>query len=200
MLKKYPKTGELVIPGEKLSPLEVFMPGENVYVEDGFIYAAKIGNVLQDLKKRKVWVYSRTDKPALLKPGEIVLGQVTQIKDKSLTVKIFAKLKPKKTLFKTPFTGEIYIANAKREFLETMSQAFTVGDIIKCKVSKVTGYLIALDTKDPDLGIVYSRCTKCYIPLKAVTIKRKQILQCPKCKIIYPNKKVARDYGKIILH
>ncbi len=196
---EYPETGEFVIPGEKLSLIEAYMPGKNSYVEDGYIYAEKIGNVLKDVKKRQIWVYPRVEKPILINVGDILLGQIVQIKEKSATVKLFYKIKPRKALFKTPYTGEIYIANAKRQYLTNLFETFTVGDIVKCMVTKKTSYMTALSTQAPNLGVVYSTCTNCHAELRLKTVRRGRILYCPKCGKEYIGKKVADDYGRIII-
>ncbi len=198
-MSKYPKIGELVVPGQKISSIEAFSPGKNAYRENGYVYSATVGNVLKDMKKRVIWVYPRKENPNLTATGDIVIGQVVDIKEKTARVKIIGKIKPKRVLFKNTFTGEIYIANTSKEYVESMIQIFGVGDMIKCKVVGSTSYGLILETKGENLGVVYSKCTNCGASLKLKVKGKEKILYCYGCHKTFRGKKIASDYGRTVL-
>ena len=77
----------IVMPGEKLGIIEQYLPGEGTYDDNGEIKSSVLGNVKINQKKKVISVVSDA-KPALLKVGDIVYGQITDIKPQRANVKI----------------------------------------------------------------------------------------------------------------
>ena len=76
------KNEKIVMPGDKLRIIEQYLPGEGTYDDDGDIKSAVLGNVKINQKRKVISVVSDA-KPALLKVGDIVYGQITDIKFKT---------------------------------------------------------------------------------------------------------------------
>jgi exosome complex component CSL4 len=77
---------------------------------------------------------------------------------------------------KTDFTGIIHISQTRREYLESMYDAFRIGDLIRARVLNNTNPF-QLTTKEPSLGVVVAFCTRCGSILK----KSDDRLVCPIC-------------------
>mgnify|MGYP000536504458 CR=1 FL=1 len=187
------KTGDFVVPGDKLGVIEEFSPGRNVYEEGGVIYAAVPGVVLKNLADRVISVYPFVEKPVLPCRNDEVVGVVTEIKGKVVFLKLVAKVKPQKTVFGRPFLGAIYIANIMRGFVKDISKLFKPGDLVKAKVVSANKFPIQLTTVGPNYGVVFARCPRCRLPLDL----SKEGLVCHNCGLVDRERKVARDYRRI---
>ena len=78
---------KIVMPGDKLGIVEQYLPGEGTYDDGGDIKSAVLGNVKINQKMKVISVVSDA-KPALLKVGDIVYGQITDLKPQRANVKI----------------------------------------------------------------------------------------------------------------
>ena len=132
------------MPGEKLGIIEQYLPGEGTYDDNGEIKSSVLGNVKINQKKKVISVVSDA-KPALLKVGDIVYGQITDIKPQRANVKIEC-IKDNARPLALPYMGAIHISQAKKDYLEKLSDAFRIGDIIQAKVVKITGDNVDLGT------------------------------------------------------
>ena len=95
---------QIVMPGDKLGIIEQYLPGEGTYDDDGDIKSAVLGNVKINQKMKVISVVSDA-KPALLKVGDVIYGQITDIKPQRANVKIecmknYPMLLESETLFK----------------------------------------------------------------------------------------------------
>ena len=150
---------QIVMPGDKLGIIEQYLPGEGTYDDNGEIKSSVLGNVKINQKMKVISVISDA-KPALLKKGDIVYGQITDIKPQRANVKIEC-MKDNGRPLALPYMGAIHISQAKEDYLEKLSDAFRIGDIIQGKVVKITGDNVDLSTKDIDCGVLKAMCTRC---------------------------------------
>ena len=183
------KTGNAVLPGDKLGVIEEFVPGSGTYQEDGVIYAAAAGTILIDTKEKKIAV-SPYAKPILPKKGDIILGSIDAVEGKKAYVTI--AMIGEKTL-PYPFSGIIFIRQATGRFLDTIYEAFAPGDIVKAVIIDDEDNMYRLSTADEDLGVIRAFCSKC----GGNVVREKRRLRCVSCGSIQ-QRKVARDYRMTI--
>ena len=178
---------KIVMPGDKLGIIEQYLPGEGTYDDNGEIKSSVLGNVKINQKKKIISVVSDA-KPALLKVGDIVYGQITDIKPQRANVNIEC-IKDNARPLALPYMGAIHISQAKKDYLEKLSDAFRIGDIIQAKVVKITGDNVDLGTVDDDCGVLKAMCTRCRDFMH--TTQKENELQCNTC-----NKKERRKVSK----
>ena len=178
---------QIVMPGDKLGIIEQYLPGEGTYDDNGEIKSSVLGNVKINQKMKVISVESDA-KPALLKVGDVVYGQITDIKPQRANVKIDC-IKDNARPLALPYMGAIHISQAKKDYLEKLSDAFRIGDIVQAKVVKITGDNVDLGTVDDDCGVLKAMCTRCRDYMH--TTKKRNELQCNTC-----NKKEKRKISK----
>ena len=199
---------KIVMPGDKLGIIEQYLPGEGTYDDNGDIKSAVLGNVKINQKMKVISVVSDAKvlgnvkinqkmkvisvvsdaKPALLKVGDTVYGQITDIKPQRANVKIEC-MKDNGRPLALPYMGAIHISQAKKDYLEKLSDAFRIGDIVQAKVVKITGDNVDLGTVDEDCGVLKAMCTRCRDFMH--TTQKDNELQCNTC-----NKKERRKVSK----
>lgn len=178
---------QIVMPGDKLGIIEQYLPGEGTYDDNGEIKSSVLGNVKINQKMKVISVESDA-KPALLKVGDTVYGQITDIKPQRANVKIDC-IKDNARPLALPYMGAIHISQAKKDYLEKLSDAFRIGDIVQAKVVKITGDNVDLGTVDDECGVLKAMCTRCRDYMH--TTKKQNELQCNTC-----NKKEKRKISK----
>ena len=156
------------------------------YVEEGTIFSAKAGIAVMDVMEKTVSVKSEENKPNIPRVGSIVIGEVTTIQERSLSIKIF-KLEGKPV--SSAFTGLLHISNVSKNYVKDMFEAFNYGDVIRAQVISTTNARFHLSTEGSDLGVIYSFCTVCGKPM----VVRRGSLHCQHCKF-NENRKLASDY------
>lgn len=172
------KSGDLVMPGDYLGIVEQYLPGEGTYDDDGNIKSSILGNANLDLKNRIVSVSPLTGTPILLKPGDEVYGQIADLRSQRAIVDIISKVDENRELA-LPYSASIHISQVENEYLDSLSDAFRIGDIIKCKVSRITGDNVDLNTEDESDGVIKAMCIRCRSYLRPTN--RRNELICEKC-------------------
>ena len=185
---------KIVMPGDKLGIIEQYLPGEGTYDDNGDIKSAVLGNVKINQKMKVISVVSDA-KPALLKVGDVVYGQITDIKPQRANVKIDC-MKDNGRPLALPYMGAIHISQAKKDYLEKLSDAFRIGDIIQAKVVKITGDNVDLGTVDDDCGVLKAMCTRCRDYMH--TTQKENELQCNTCNK-KERRKVSKNYVNALL-
>jgi exosome complex component CSL4 len=182
------KSGQLVVPGDRLGVIEEFMPGPGTYVENGTIYSLATGRALVDVLNKQVSVFTRTRFLGVPKVGSIVVGQVTDVQSKIAVVRIFHVGKRALSGF---FTGILHVSDVSMHFVESMYDACKPGDFIRARVVSDKNRTFHLSIKEPNLGVLYAFCSRCG---GFLTFRRTR-MRCLKCGKI-ERRKVANDYGK----
>jgi len=169
------KQGELILPGDEVGVIEEFTAGEGTYEQDGKVYVSVAGKAFYDMINRKVNSIS-FKKPSLLalRKSKYVIGVVVGLKEDSALVNILSvEEKP----LGSPLSGYVHISQITNKFLEKITDAFRVGDIIKAKPINFS-IPIALTLKQKDLGVVYAKCSICGTKM----VKHdEEHLRCPNC-------------------
>ena len=183
------KSGDLVFPGDFLAVSEQFLPGVGVFDDNGFIKSATPGNVIINHENKEISVVSKSTGPVLLEINDLVFGQVLDIRGQRALIDIQSK-KDCNRSFALPYKAAIHVSQVKKGYLDRLSDAMRIGDIMVAKVIKVTGNNVDLSIIDSDLGIVKAMCTKCRNYLKQTEGNKLYCKNCDRKEI----RKVASDY------
>jgi len=182
------KSGQLVVPGDRLGVIEEFEPGPGTYVEEGTIYSLTTGRALMDVLNKKVSVFPGVRASSVPRVSSIVVGQVQEAQSKQAVVRIFQVGDRVLSGF---FSGLLHISDVSPRYVESMYDVCKAGDIIRAKVISDKNRVFHLTTNDKDLGVVYAFCSRC----GHVLALRKFRMRCPECDNL-ERRKPAQDYGK----
>ena len=177
-----------VLPGDKLSVIEVLQNGPGAYQHEGDIRSEELGNAHFDLKKRMVEVRKRTPELTLPLEGLDVIAEVGSVMRRDARVDIFII---DGEAISSPFTGEIHISGVERQYAKDMTMAMRNGDTIKAKIINTKNRMIQLSVQGPEYGVIYAYCTRCGTLLELQSGR----LQCSKCDRS-ERRKFASTYGK----
>ena len=180
----------IVMPGDKIGIIEQYIPGEGTYDDDGDIKSSVLGNININQKKRIISVDSKLGKPAVLKKGDIIYGQITDIKPQRANVNIEC-IKDNPRPLALPYMGAIHVSQAKKNYLEKLNDAFRIGDIIQAKVIKITGDNVDLSTTDKECGVLKAMCTRCRDYMH--TTNKKEEVRCKSCNR-KEKRKISNEY------
>ncbi len=182
------KSGQFVVPGERLGVIEEFTPGIGTYVEEGTIYSKTTGFTLLDMLNKRVSVYSLTHAVEVPRTGSSVVGQVLETQSKTATLRI---LKVGKKLVSGFFTGILHISDASPSYVQTMFDVCKTGDIMRAKVVSDKNRVYHLSTAEETSGVIYAFCSKCGHMLSL----GRMAMRCTNCGKI-EKRKTASDYGE----
>ncbi|MCE8426205.1 MAG: exosome complex RNA-binding protein Csl4 [Candidatus Methanoperedens sp.] len=183
---------KFILPGELIGTLEEFVAKSGTFVDKGNIYSAATGIIKTNAKDRSISVTPVTKIPPHLVVGDIVIGQVTDVKDSVALVEIAGiKGKGEREIVNAE-QAAIHVSNVKDAYVKELYYEFAPFDIVKAKVLDLGN--MRLSTVNKDLGVMKAFCGNCRTVLK----KEENKLKCPKCKRI-ETRKIAQDYGTGII-
>lgn len=182
------KAGDFVMPGQKIGVIEMYLSGPGTYEENGIIYASITGKVRIDQREKRVYIVPKEDKMSLPKYGDIVVGRISMVRKQMTIADITNKLGFYPT---TDFEGMLHISQVSSSYLDSLSDAFKTGDIIRAEIMNDEVIPFHIHTAAPNLGVILATCSECGEVLKLEGRR----LQCPVCRNI-ERRKVANDYGK----
>ena len=187
--------GEVVLPGDLVGTCEEFTARDGTYEERGNIYAATTGIVKINSKNRSVSVIPVTNKPPVLKLGDIVIGRVNNMRESVALVEI-AGIKGGNSDREIVgnLNAAIHVSNVKDAYVKDLSYEFSAFDIVKGKVVDMKN--MRLSTVDKELGVMKAYCGKCSTVLEKDNGNDK--LKCPKCEGT-ETRKLSSDYGTGII-
>jgi len=170
---------KLVYPGSFLSIGEEFLPGKNAFENsEGDIYSSCIGEPNFDNEQRVVSVQTPKHTAKLIDSGTIVFGKIEMMRESMLFVKVLYAENQGEVRKNSSTSVVLPIFNVENRFVESLSDLFRVGDIIKARVVSVSPFNIELETKSsPSLGVVKGFCTECRSMLR----RHHHGFKCPKC-------------------
>lgn len=182
------KSGQIVVPGDRLGVIEEFNPGPGTYEQEGTIYSAATGQALMDLLNKQVSVYPKAHMINVPHVGSIIIGQVMEVHSKQAIIRIFQVGDRQLT---GVFSGLLHIGDVSQRYVESMYDVCKAGDIIRARVVSEKNRVIHLTTNEKDLGAVYAFCSRCGYSLD----QKRFILRCPECGNS-ERRKTSIDYGK----
>ncbi|MDR1721452.1 MAG: exosome complex RNA-binding protein Csl4 [Methanobrevibacter sp.] len=182
------KPGDFVMPGDVLGVSEQFIVDKWTYDDGGYIKAAVIGNVA--INKRKISIIPKTSTPLVLEVGDTIVGQITDIKGQRAMVDVQGSIDSSRQLA-LPYSGAIHVSQVKKGYLDKLTDAFRIGDIIEGKIVKVMVDNLDINTIDPEYGVVKAMCTRCRSYM--VPSNKKDLLYCEVCDR-KEKRKVSKNY------
>ncbi|NJD54203.1 MAG: RNA-binding protein [Candidatus Methanoperedens sp.] len=181
-----------VLPGDLIGTSEEFIPKSGAYLDGGNIYASASGIVKINNKERSISVEPVTNTPPHLVVGDIVIGQVTDVKDSVALVEIAGiKGKGEREIVNAD-QAAIHVSNVKDAYVKELYYEFAPFDIVKARVLDLRN--MRLSTVNKELGVMKAYCGNCRTVLKLDNNK----LKCPKCERT-ETRKLSSDYGTGII-
>jgi len=182
------RSGQLVLPGEKLGVIEEFVSSDGTYVEAGSIFSGIVGRVLMDLMNKKVSVHPLAQGPSVPRAGSIVTGSITSVQDMIATLRMF---KIGTRYLSGFFSGLIHISDASFRYIDSMFDVCRTGDLARARVISDMNGAYHLTLKGQNLGVLYAFCSSC----GHILAKKRADMVCENCGNIEKRKTVI-DYGK----
>jgi len=182
------KSGQLVVPGERLGVIEEFIPDAGTYVKDGVIYSKVVGHALIDFMHKKVSVFPVGKGVKVPKTGSIIVGQVSSVQTQTASVRFTQVDRRKIAGF---FSAVLHVSDVQMSFVDSMFDVCKPGDIIRAKIISEKNRTYHLSTQDKEMGVVYGFCSNCGEGLE----QRSRGMHCPRCGRV-ESRKTAIDYGK----
>ncbi len=181
-----------VLPGDIIGTSEEFIPRNGTYIESGNIYSTASGIVNINKKERSISVRPVTNTPPHLQIGDIVIGQITDVKDSVALVEIAGiKGKGEREIVNAE-QAAIHVSNVKDAYVKDLYYEFAPFDIVKARVLDLRN--MRLSTVNKELGVMKAYCGNCRTVLKIDNNK----LKCPKCERT-ETRKISSDYGTGII-
>jgi exosome complex component CSL4 len=172
--------GGFVLPGQLVGATEEFRPGSGTVISAGDIYSTATGNVIIDRKTRIISVKPNTLTPNILKLGDIVYGEIIDVRESGATVEI-AGIEGKEE-------REI-VSNVRDSYVKRLADEFRPSDIIRAKV--IDTERMRLTTSGDSLGVVKAYCSNC----RGELVLEGKKLKCSVCNMT-ETRKISTEYGK----
>lgn len=182
------KSGQMVVPGDRLGVIEEFTLGPGTYEQNGTIYSQTTGRALMDLLNKQVSVFPKVHVSSVPHVGSTVIGQVSDVQSKQATLRVF---QIGDRLLSGFFSGLLHISDVSQRYVESMYEVCKAGDIVRARVISEKNRVFHLTTNDKDLGVIYGFCSRCGYSL----VQKRFIMRCPECGNS-ERRKTAQDYGK----
>jgi len=182
------RSGQFVMPGDRLGVIEEFMLGKGTYINDGVIYSQITGHAHIDKENKKITVFQKTKIPVVPRKGHLVVGEVAQVKGKVAHIKL---LEIGRFKLKKAFSAILHVSYASKYFTKSIQDALKPGDIISAEVIGDENPPYQLTTGKSELGVLQAYCSNCGAPL---TASGRQ-LACKRCGNM-ERRKTSVNYGK----
>ena len=179
---------DMLIPGDELATSEEYIPGEGTYERHGIIYAAVMGQKDFDEGEKiaRVRAFSQI---SILKPGNIILGEVIGVSNSVARVTISGLEDPERPVGNN-LTGVIHVSKIKGEYTSDARHDFRVGDLVRARVEQMEPS-IQLATNAEEFGVLKARCLRC----RGVLSNKDGALFCPVCERS-ETRKLAGDFHR----
>jgi len=186
------KDAPFVLPGDRIGSAEEYLPGSGTYEHMGGIYAAVAGRPYYDREQRYTKVFPEMNAPHRIREGDIVIGEVTDIKGSMVMVSIVCLDDMGEREIPNLQPAVIHVSNVKDSYVKELSSEFGYGDIIKARV--IDSKNMRLSTEGPELGVLKARCQKCRVPARL----EGERLVCPSCGAML-KRKLASGFAQGLL-
>ena len=192
-MKESAKNNEIAITGQYLGVVEEYLPNkQSTYVREGQIYATKTGIVNINKDRRAIEIKShQEDDRRTVKINDIIIGTIRFLRLYSVGIS-FATIN-NKIHFNSSYFGNIHVSHISHKFIEKISDAFQITDIVRAKVIRQEQNEYRLSTVGKNFGVIHADCSICGTTLEKIGVDR---LRCPRCGNV-ENRKLASDYGNV---
>jgi len=181
-----------VLLGEFIGTNEEFISGEQTFDSCGNIYASVTGNTKVSKSKRTVMVKPEVNSLNYIKRGDIVIGQVGNIRNMVALVDIVHIKGGGEREIVNLESAAIHISNIKNTYVKEISEELCSFDIVKARVLDVKN--MRLTIADRGLGVMKAFCSRCRQPLNKNAVG----LSCDSCGN-KESRKISTDYGTGII-
>lgn len=179
--------GMFVLPGDSIGATEEFRAGAQTYESAGNIYATVTGTVKTNTKDRTISVIPSTSTPPVLQRGDVVIGQVTGLRDSLVLVTIAGVSGVVDRAIPDVGSAVIHVSNIKKAYVKDISREFGLFDIVKARIGDLKN--MRLDTAEPELGVMKALCSRC----RTAMTKNGSKLVCPECNQV-ETRKMSTEY------
>lgn len=192
-MEKEIENKDIVITGQYLGVVEEFLPDkQSSYVRDGKIYATKTGIILIDKNKKEIEIKSHQEENRkTVKIGDIVIGTILFLRQYSVGLNFHTI--NNKLHFNSSYFGNIHVSQISHKYVEKISDAFQITDILRAKVVEQTTNEFKLSTVGNNLGVIHADCVICGTTLEKIGQNK---LRCNRCGNV-EMRKLANDYGNV---
>ena len=192
-MKESAKNNEIALTGQYLGVVEEYLPDkQSTYVREGQIYATKTGIVHINKDRRAIEIKSHQEEDRrTVKINDIIIGTIRFLRLYSVGIS-FATIN-NKIHFNSSYFGNIHVSHISHKFIEKISDAFQITDIVRAKVIRQEQNEYSLSTVGKNLGVIHADCSICGTTLEKIGVDR---LRCPRCGNV-ENRKLASDYGNV---
>jgi exosome complex component CSL4 len=180
---------KVVFPGDEVAYAEELLPGDGTYADGKHIRASILGKLLIDERERKAVVSPLTPHPQGLKNGDVILGEVRDVRPDMVFLKVVCNVEMPERDIPEDVEGILRVSQIAERYVKDASTEFRVNDIARAKVISDPPSL-QLTTKRKDLGVIKAYCSRCRSPL----IRKGNGLYCEECDRS-ERRKLADDYG-----
>lgn len=181
-------TGNIVLPGDKLSTSEELLSGDGTFEEDGIIRANRMGSYEVDEKGRMAIVKPLTSVPILVKKGDVVLAYASSVRSMMVIAEVFHVTQQNRAV-SGDTNGTIHVSEISEGYVKTPEDKYSIGDVIRARVIQ-SSPSIQLSTKGKEFGAIKSICQRC----KKSLTKKDNMLECENCGH-KEKRNMAIDYG-----
>jgi exosome complex RNA-binding protein Csl4 len=161
-------------------------------VKEGRIYATKTGIVKIDKDRRAIEILGHQDEDRkTVKIGDNIIGTILFLRLYSVGIS-FAAIN-NKIQFNSSYLGNIHVSHISKRFIDKISDAFQITDIVRAKVIRQEENEYSLSTVGNDLGVIHADCNICGTTLEKID---RDTLRCSRCGNT-EHRKLASDYGNV---
>ena len=182
-----------VLPGALIGTNEEFKAGPETFARGGDIFSLVTGTVRVDNKRRIISVVPTTGTPPMIKEGDIVVGEIFNVRDSMVLLRLGAIKGAGERAFQAP-AAAIHVSNVKDAYVKDISNEFGIFDIVKGKVINLEN--MRLSTSGDELGVMRALCPVCHTAMVKDNGKGK--VKCPSCGNVQ-SRKIASGFGTGII-
>jgi len=190
MSKKSIEKDDIILTGQYVGVVEEYLPDkQSTYIRDGQIYASKSGLITLDNQKKQIEIKTHHEKDRkVVKIGDIVIGTVLFLRQYSIGINFYTI--NRKIHFNSYYFGNIHVSQIADRYVEKISEAFQITDILRARVIKQKYNEFELTTVGKNLGVIYADCVICGTPLDKIGYNQ---LRCQRCGN-QESRKLSSDY------
>ena len=195
-MKKSAKDGDIALTGQFLGVVEEYLPDKkSTFVKEGEIFSTKTGVISINKDKREIEIQTKMERERkAARIGDTIIGTILFLRKFSVGVAFVAI--NNKVHFNSSAMGNIHVSAISNRYVEKISDAFQITDIIRAKIVGENSGEFVLSTVGPNLGVIHSDCAICGTKQKKVGFNK---LKCPRCGN-FEKRKLAEDFGNVSEH
>lgn len=154
--KSSPKTGHLVVPGDRLATIEEFVAGSGSASLGDVVVSTLVGDIEPDMVNRVMNVKAvKNAEKNLPKVGDLIIGHVDSSQPSMAQITILAVNDEAND---KQLSGMLSMREDRRR---RSSSPIKAGDIIRAKVISTKNSIYHLSLDDPSAGVIETVCSNC---------------------------------------